>query len=75
MIDTYITFDKVEAWQLEVGDPATLDGEHYILTGISDTDDSDEVFVTGISEETGDETSFSLYWSQEIDLWKVSEDE
>ena len=75
MIDTYVVFDTVEAWQLEEGDPALLDGEHVIVTGKTDTADPDEILVTGISEETGESTDFPLVWDQPIDLWRISDDE
>lgn len=78
MLDTYVIFDKVEAWQVELGDPIVLDGQHVIVTAISETEDEEgnfeEISLTGISEETGDETSDSLYWSKTVDLWKVQDD-
>lgn len=75
MLDTYRIFDTVEAWQLEVGDPATIEGEtntHIVITDV--LEDSDDVVVVGLSQETGEKETYRLVWDKPIDLWRVDDE-
>lgn len=77
MIDTYTEYDHIEAWQLEVGDPVVLDGEHLEILQLSDSADDTLVHVVGLSQETGDvdEEPRVIAWDTMVPLWKVDDED
>lgn len=64
-------FDTVSADTLEVGDQIIVDGDPISITGISETDDPDEILVTGYSFNSGDTETYSLFADDYFDLWGV----
>ena len=74
MLDTYVIFDKVEAWQLEPGDLIMLDDEYVIVEELLDSDDNQTTLVVVSSLEDGEKTTHPLFWSSDVHLWRIDDD-
>lgn len=66
-----IVIDTVPASTLERGDQILIQGELVEVLAVRETDDIDEIVVTGYSNDTGDIEHWSLYADDEYDLWGV----
>lgn len=75
MLDTFVSYDKVMADQLDKGDLIRLDGSYVEVVDILETEDPDEVLVLGLDYSTGDTDKYPLVWDDEYDLFKVDDDD
>lgn len=66
-----VIIDTVPASSLEEGDQIVIEGDLVEIRAVRETDDIDEVVVTGYSNETGDVEHYSLYADDYFDLWGV----
>jgi hypothetical protein len=64
-------YDRVPAYSIEVGDQIIVDGDEIEVTDVHDTEDLDEIVVTGYSHVTGDTETYSLFADDSFDLWTV----
>lgn len=64
-------YDTITADQIEVGDQIIVDGDPIEVKSVHDTDDPDEVVVSGYSHETGDTETYSLFADDPYNLWAV----
>lgn len=64
-------FDNVAVHTLEVGDQIIVEGEHFIIHSITETDDIDEFIVKGenLDDPTNDE--ISLFADDIYPLWSI----
>lgn len=71
-IDTDIeVFDTVPAYSIEVGDQIVVESDHIEVSHIAETDDLDEVIVSGYSHDSGDRVEYSLFADDMFDVWTV----
>lgn len=71
-IDTDINIiDNISADTIEVGDQIIIEGDLIEVTGVSETDDIDEVVIRGFSHVTGDSEVYSLFADDYYDVWSI----
>lgn len=64
-------FDTIAAWQVEVGDQVVIDGELIEVSAVEETDDIDEIVISGYSNDTGDFAHYSVCYDEELEMWGV----
>lgn len=64
-------YDVVTADSLIVGDQTIIDGDYIEVKSVTETDDIDEIIITGYSHTTGDTETYSLFADDFYDLWAI----
>ena len=63
--------DTIPAYSIEVGDQIIVDGDYIEVRTVVETDDVDEIVVTGYSHDSGDTETYSLFADDEYDVWSI----
>lgn len=70
-IDDIIIIDTVSADTIEVGDQVIIEGDHIEVTRVSETEDIDEVVISGFSHISGDSETYALYADDTYEIWSL----
>ena len=70
-MDDIEIIDNISADTIEVGDQIIVEGDHIQVSSVTDSDDIDEVVVTGYSHDSGDSVEYSLFADDYFDVWTV----
>ena len=70
-MDDIEIIDNISADTIEVGDQIIVVGDHIQVSSVTDSDDIDEVVVTGYSHDSGDSVEYSLFADDYFDVWTV----
>jgi hypothetical protein len=65
------TETTLAGYQIEQEDLIVVDGDFIEVFRVEDTDDEDEIKVTGFSHSTGDTVEYSLMYDDEYAVWMV----
>lgn len=71
MNETYTIIDSIAADTVEAGDQIIIEGDLIEVRSVSESDDIDEVIVSGYNNTTGDVDQFSLYADDYFEVWTV----
>lgn len=63
--------DNISADTIEVGDQILIEGDPIEVKSINETDDIDEIVISGYSHDTGDTETYSLFADDYFDVWGV----
>lgn len=67
-MDTTV-IDNISADTIEVGDRVIIEDDRIEVNSVAETDDIDEIVVSGYSHNTGDIVEYSLYADDYFDVW------
>lgn len=71
MLNDTREIDQITADTIEVGDQIVVDEDYIEVHTVTETDDIDEIIVTGYSHSTGDHVTYSLYADDYHVVWAV----
>lgn len=63
--------DNVSADAIEVGDQIIVEGDYLEVKTVTDSDDIDEIIVSGFSHTSGDIETYHLFADDYFDIWTV----